>query len=189
MGQKTRILTAAAAILMAAAACDDTPCFRDAGIACSVCEAITEPATLEIGITQGEDADRYFVELQNGDDIPIYLNYNGLWASDGAIRVHGMYPGDAEQLGGVTNPVVKIDVFDQAVLAGGGTWRVGLTATDNGAEGLSLLIPYFVDQPISEYLGRTFTLRVQVTDACGTTATDELDVVLICDPDRPSGCI
>ena len=81
------------------------------------------------------------------------------------------------------DPRVLLEIFDQSAgIVAAATQHLGLTSTEQGAEALGILIVLESEWPISELLGNTVTLRGEITDACGNTATDELNVVPVCEP-------
>lgn len=153
-------------------------CFLDAGLPCSVCESVTEPAALQLG--GYDDAQAGFVALGDGDSMALVLGPGGgyfLWVS---IRAWGMYPGETGRGGDAEDPKIGVEALWQGSLVGYSfATHLGLTVTDAGAERLGIFV---IIDPSSSPLGfidQLVTLRGEITDACGNTATDELDVVVV----------
>ncbi len=155
----------------------DGECFLDAGLPCSVCESVTEPAALQIGGYNGQTT---FVELDDGDDMALVRGPGGgyfLWVS---IRAWGVYPGEAGPAGNAAYPVSSIQAeWQGSVVARSPRMKVSLTATDTGAEALGFFVVVDGSSYPIELIDQLVTIRGEITDVCGNTATDTLDVVVV----------
>ncbi|HTM22055.1 MAG TPA: hypothetical protein VL172_16145 [Kofleriaceae bacterium] len=117
-----------------------------------------------------------FVVMSSGDAMTVVLGPQGLYMVTPSVRVQNMYPGEAGRVGNDADPLVEFTlVLDGEVIGGSAREHLGMAEGPDGAERLGVFTPFTPD--LSTYIGRTVTVRVEVEDACGQTATAALDVV------------
>ncbi len=125
------------------------------------CVDLGEPAALEIG-----------------GPIMVVLGPQDLYMVTPSIRAWGVIPGEAGRIHDPDDPIIAIDLFLETERIG---WsardHLGLTVTADGAEKSMIWVPIYVELDI--FIDRRVTLRGEITDVCGNTATDTLDVVLV----------
>ncbi len=157
-------------------ACGDGECFLDAGLPCSICESVTEPARLGVG---GGTPQAGFVEMQDGDEMTVVLGPSGPYMVTPSIRAWGVFPGEAGRAGDPADPTIAIEALLETEQIGS-SWpeHLGLTVTVDGAERLGIFVPFW-EVDLGTYLDQLVTIRGEITDVCGNTATDTLDVVLV----------
>ncbi len=168
-----------AAGLAASGGCGDAAEAADAGD--PRCAQLEHPATLELG--QYTWNDRLFVEMAPGAEMEVTINPYGSWWVLPAIRARGIYPGGEGPPRGPDDPVFGVEVY-------AGEDRIGYAAParaalEVGADGAGVAFVYAVfDGPCGDVneiecvLGSTATLRGEITDTCGNTATAALNVLL-----------
>ncbi len=161
-------------VALFAAACDGE-CFLDAGLPCSECDDISEPASLEIG--GGSDATR-FVELEDGDELPVALGPAGGMVLFLSLRARGIHPGKQGPAEQRYAPLSRIELFFEGQSVGLGGGRAVLTDADQGAEWLRTAVLFYSEELWPEILGQTLTVRAEINDECGNFATDELNAVV-----------
>ncbi len=174
MAGRLTILAALAAVVMASG-CGENLCGED--LPCSVCEAITEPAALEIGDGEGSANGGRFVEVRDGDEMEVLLSPDGLYFFAVSIRARGVYPGEPDRWGHPSDPEIRIDLTYGQTLVGGSYERRALTVTEDGAERLGIFVPIFPDPYPPEFFDQLVTFRGEIADACGNNATGELEVL------------
>ncbi len=156
------------------------------------CEALSgEQPTLVIGgTTNGLDA---FVAIEDGDDLKVMINQNGLYMLPPSLRIGALYPGQAGRVGDDRDPEVAIRAYvdnDYGTVYVGGTdvsvedgakvgvWpRYGFATTDAGGELVAVQVVFVAGIDVLSYLNQVVTLEATVTDACGRSAQDQLEVV------------
>ena len=144
------------------------------------------------GIAGGVDCDQFgsasaqvgggsdsvgFVALQSGDPMTVVLGPQGLYMVTPSVRIQNMSPGKAGRVGNSDDPRVAFSLYQGTTNIGGSAREyLGLTQTADGAEVLGVFTPFTVD--ISTYINQTITVKVEVDDACGRSATGSLDVLV-----------
>lgn len=137
--------------------------------------AIAEVASVVVG---GGTTQTGFLDLSDGADMTIVFGLQGLYMVTPSVRVHGMYPGVSGRTGNGNDPEILIELLLGATIIGGSARaNLGLTANVVGDERLGIFTP-FTGERVT-YLGQTITIRANVSDACGNSASDELYVVPI----------
>ena len=117
-----------------------------------------------------------FLDLNDGADMTIVLGPQGLYMVTPSVRAFGMYPGVSGRTGNSNDPEILIELLDGSTVIGGSARaNLGLTGTVAGDERLGIFTPF--TEELSTYLGQTVTIRGEVTDACGRSASDTLDIV------------
>jgi len=117
-----------------------------------------------------------FVNMSDGADMGVVFGPQGLYMVTPSIRVQNMYPGKAGRTGHSNDPQIEIElVMGGDVIGGSARENLGLRTSLDGSEALGIFAPFTVDR--GDYIGGTVTLRGSVTDACGRSASDDLQVV------------
>lgn len=117
-----------------------------------------------------------FLELPDGTDMEVTLGPQGLYMVTPAIRTEGIYPGKSGSVGSPNDPEVKIEIFrGGAQIGGSAAGRIGLTPSANGAVLLQIFSPFTSD--LGDYDGQLVEIRATVSDACGNSASDTIEVV------------
>jgi len=153
-----------------------------------VCDDGDGPNLLEIGDTSLATPS-VFVPLESGDAMRVVITAQGFFALRPAIRVWGLWPGEAERVGHADDPRVSIHAYLGETYLGGTNVsaetgaqvdeepRYGLAPTDDGAELLGVALVFLDGIDPLDYLNETLDLRGDVTDACNETASARIDVV------------
>jgi len=116
-----------------------------------------------------------FIALQSGDPMTVVLGPQGLYMVTPSVRVQNMYPGQAGRTGDGADPIIEFTLeLAGDTIGGSAREHMGLTVTADGGERLGVFTPFTPD--ISNYIDQTITVRVDVEDACGRTASASLDV-------------
>lgn len=133
------------------------------------------PASAELGGgTQGTG----FIPLSDGSAMTLVLGPQGLYMVTPSVRVRGMYPGVAGRLNHDSDPEIVIEArLDGALIGGSAREHIGMVEVGDAAETTGVFVPFDVDR--AEYLGELVTLELEVSDACGRSATDALAVEVI----------
>ena len=153
------------------------------------CEALSdEPPTLVLGgTTSGLDA---FVTLEDGDDLEVIINPKGLYTLPPSLRIGALYPGQSGRVEDDRDPEVAIRAYRGEEYVGGTDVSVedgtalpapphyGFAATAGGGELIAVPVVFLDGLDVLSYLNQRVTLRATVTDACGRSARDQLDVVV-----------
>ncbi len=117
-----------------------------------------------------------FVVLDPGDPMAVTLGPQGLYMVTPSVRVQNMYPGQAGRIGDDADPVVEFSLeLGGDNIGGSARENLGLTVTADGAEVLGVFTPFTPD--LYTYINQLITVRVEVEDACGGTASASLDVI------------
>ena len=146
----------------------------DAHVSQVQCGTVTGTPDLELG---GGNPQTGFVELSAGSDMLGVLGPQGLYMVTPSVRAMGVYPGEDGRAGHPDDPMVIIETYLDGVLVGGSAEEnLGLTVNVAGMERLGIYVPF--DGDLSEFVGKTVTLRATIEDACGNSASDELQVVV-----------
>ena len=118
-----------------------------------------------------------FIDLQDGADMVALLGPQGLFMVTPSVRAHAVHPGKSGRTGNDEDPKIEIQLISGSTAVGGsGINHMGLTETLEGDERLGIWTPFEGD--VTSHVGQMITLRGTITDACGRTATDELEVVV-----------
>ena len=119
-----------------------------------------------------------FVNLSDGAEMTVTLGPQGLNMVTPSIRVQNMYPGKAGRTGNPNDPTVLVELFINGQAVGGSAREnLGLRVSADGADALGIFAPFTID--LDEYLGKMVTVRGTVEDACGRSASDELEILAI----------
>ena len=146
----------------------------DAAVSMVECSTVTGTPSVQVG---GGSSQTGFVDLPDGAEMVGVLGPQGLYMVTPSIRAHGVYPGEDGRAGHPDDPVVLVETFEGSTLVGGSaSEHLGLTNTAAGYERYGIFVPFTGD--LSEYVGKTVTLKATVTDACDNTATDELQILV-----------
>jgi hypothetical protein len=117
-----------------------------------------------------------FLELPDGADMEATLGPQGLYMVTPAIRTQGIYPGKSGSVGDPNDPMVKISILKGSEEIGGSAAsRIGMSPSADGAVLLQIFSPFTVAP--TEYDGLLVTIEATVSDACGHTVVDSLQVV------------
>ena len=135
----------------------------------------SDAATLLVG---GGTQQTGFIELQDGSEMLAALGPQGLFMVTPSVRAHAVHPGKGGRTGNTEDPKIEIQLIAAggAVVGGSGSNHMGLTQTLEGVERLGVWAPFEGD--VAAHVGNTITVRGSITDACGRTAVDELDVIV-----------
>ena len=124
-----------------------------------------------------------FAPLQDGDQLPASLGPQGLYMFQLAVLGEGMHSGRSGRVGcPEEDPIISTSISYQGALVGGAVpTAFGLTQLPNGDEKAGIFTPFNSDESIliSHFVGETVTLAASITDACGNSASDALDVVVM----------
>jgi hypothetical protein len=149
---------------MAFAACDGSETGPDCDLG---------PSALELGT--GEDA---FVPLSAGDPLPFVLGPQGGYHVYGSLRATGVATGDPDDPFGPQSPLVTFVVtVDGAEVAAVREQPRPLVEGPGGATTVGQLVVFSAVDPTA-FDGAAATFSAELSDACGTTLTDERAVVL-----------
>ena len=119
-----------------------------------------------------------FGNLADGDPMTVVLGPQGLNMMTPSIRARGVSPGKSGRTGGASDPLVSLEAFEGGSLIGASARsRLGLTVGAEGAERLGIFLPFNVDPP--RFLNKRVRIRGSIEDACGRTATSELEVMAV----------
>jgi len=133
------------------------------------------PATALVG---GGTSQTGFVNLSDGADMTVVLGPQGLYMVTPSIRVQNMYPGKAGRTGNSNDPEVVVELYLGGELIGGSAREnIGLRQSVDGDEALGIFAPFTAE--LTDYLGRTVTVKGTVEDACGRSTSDELDITVV----------
>ena len=133
------------------------------------------PASALVG---GGNLQLGFVNMSDGADMTVVLGPQNLYMVTPSIRVQNMYPGQAGRTGNSNDPEVRIELFMGDNLIGGSAREnLGLSQSAEGAEALGIFAPFTA--ALNDYLGSTVIVKGTVEDACGRSASDELQVVTV----------
>lgn len=170
----SRWTLAAAAILLVGTSCTagvNNPPSADATPAVD-CDRFTEPASVILG---GGGATG-FLPLNDGENMELIFGLQNLWMVTPSIRADHLHPGEGGSREKPNDPMVVIETYLGVDRIGAFQERRGMNQTVNGAELLSLFVPFDDTWDVEDYEDQIVTLRATVTDACGRVATDELMV-------------
>jgi hypothetical protein len=135
------------------------------------------PGTAPALVLGGGTVQTGFLALADGDEMIVVLGPQGLNMVTPAVRTAGLFPGVSGSVNGDADPLIEIRAtLDSTQIGTTASEHLGLTETPEGDERLGVWLPF--DPPLATYLGRIVTLDGEVTDACGRSATDTLDVVV-----------
>lgn len=158
-------------VIVLASGCSDGDCVAAGGVDCC---SLSGMASLTIG---GGTTETGFVELAEGAEMTVILSPSGLWMLLPSIRAHNVWPGTAGSNSAIDDPRIELTLHHGGDRIGGSPKdRLGLTATADGLERIGIWTP-FGEEPTS-LADMTVTIRGTISDACGRTATDSLDVVV-----------
>ncbi len=134
----------------------------------------SESASVTVG---GGTEQAGFVEMTDGGEMTMVLGPQGLYMVTPSIRASGFYPGTAGRAGHPDDPQILIEIFLSGSLVGGSAEEhLGLTQTTAGDERLGIFTPFTGD--VGQYVEQMVTLRASVSDACGSSSSDELSIVV-----------
>lgn len=123
----------------------------------------------------GGDFQRGFEELADGEAMTVVLGPDGFYRLTVSVRAQGIYPGQADRQGHPVDPLIGVETWlDADVVGDFSPTRLGMSPTPDGYEKLGLWVAFHGQPPV----GQTVTLKAQVSDSCGVTVSDELDVVV-----------
>ena len=133
------------------------------------------PASAQVG---GGTSQTGVVNMSDGADMIVVLGPQGLYMVTPSIQVQNMYPGQAGRTGHSNDPEVLVELYmDGALVGGSARENLGLRQTAGGAEALGIFAPFTID--LGDYLGKTVTVRGTVKDACGRSASDDLQIMAV----------
>lgn len=159
-----RTLSGVAVLILCSAGC---------GVVGGECDPTCNFSGAPTALLGGGTSQTGFVNLSDGDEMTVTLGPQGLYMVTPSVRVQNMDTGQSGQRTSC-EPEVLIEIIkDGSVIGGSAREHIGLTKTANGGEALGVFTPFTAE---TDYLGMVVTLRAQVSDACGNSATDELDV-------------
>jgi len=142
--------------------------------ACELAAMETPSANLGMGST-------LFSELNDGDDVEIHQGAQGGFHVWGTVRVTGLYAGDRDRRTDPSNPdvVFQVTKMDGTVVGDTGSLVRPLKVRSDGqVELVGEIVPLFIGST-DDLAFQQVTLSVSITDFCGTTVMDSLDVRLI----------
>ncbi|MCB9681225.1 MAG: hypothetical protein H6733_07105 [Alphaproteobacteria bacterium] len=152
---------------MALAACGADPSI--AGCA----TAAEQDATMALGTGEGA-----FVAVADDDTVPFVMGPQGGYHVFGSFQATGIWPGTSSTLADDTTPLLSFTATADTFTGGFTDVPRPLTEVATDTWGLiGELVILTITDP-SEADGKTATLSVSLTDACGTTVTDSHDVTL-----------
>jgi len=121
-----------------------------------------------------------FEDLEDGDDLPVHQGPQGGFHVTGSLRGEGLHPGTWEDFTDPNNPRVTFSLTtDEGQLGGYSDLPRPLKER---SDGWLELVGEFVTLDIASVGEATYlnaVLSVEVTDACGTTVSDDREVLLV----------
>lgn len=142
-----------------------------AGVSCDP----AGPASVKIG---GGSPQTGFVNLADGGAMTVVLGPQGLNMITPSIRAQGVSPGKSGRMGNAEDPLVALEASEGGSVVGASARaRLGLMVTAEGAERLGIFLPFSVDPP--RYLNKRLRISASIEDACGRTASGELEVTAV----------
>ena len=145
-----------------------------------VCSGDAQPT-----IAIGDGFNDVFEPVGEGERIYLLINGSGRYGLRVALRATGIVPGATGRRDHPDDPRVDVEITIDGARVGGSDVseqtgelldeapHLGFAGTVDDAELVSAPVVFLVSVPPDEFINVPATIRVEVTDQCGTTASVE----------------